>query len=192
MAEPIPIDVDEARTLAAERPATRLVDVRSPGEFAGTHIPGSRNVPLDLLRERSHDLRAAHTDPVVLVCRTGGRAEEARRLAAGSGLEDVRVLRGGITAWESAGAPLTHGRGIWAMERQIRLVAGVLVLLAVTASLLFEPLKWLAAAVGAGLVVAAVTDTCAMARLLSLLPWNRSSQRADPHTLDALTAPEAA
>lgn len=185
------IDVDETRTLLAQNAAARLIDVRAPGEFAGAHIPGSYNVPLDLLREHRRELQAAHNDPVVLVCRGGVRADQARELLAASGLENVRVLRGGITAWTSAEAPLVRGRGTWAMERQVRLVAGALVLLTVTASLFVEPLKWLAVAVGAGLVVAAVTDTCAMARLLSLLPWNRAPgcEGPAPTALRALTAP---
>ncbi|MUL41529.1 rhodanese-like domain-containing protein [Streptomonospora sp. PA3] len=183
------IGVDETRTLLAHNAATRLIDVRTPGEFAGSRITGSCNVPLELLREHRRGLRAAHGDPVVLVCRSGTRAEEARRLVAESGLADVHVLRGGIAAWESADAPLVRGRGAWAMERQVRLAAGTIVLLAVVASLLAEPVKWLAAAVGAGLVVAAVTDTCAMARALSLLPWNRAAAGGDPAALSALTAP---
>lgn len=191
MTVPVSIDVDETRALMADRSTIRMIDVRSPGEFAGVHIPGSYNVPLDLLREHHQELRVAHDDPVVFVCRSGMRADQARELAADSGLDGARVLQGGITAWESASAPLVRGRGTWAMERQVRLVAGSIVLLAVTASLFVEPLKWVAAAVGAGLVFAAVTDTCAMARLLSLLPWNRSATYPGPAALGALTAPAA-
>ncbi|NRQ34687.1 DUF2892 domain-containing protein [Nonomuraea sp. NN258] len=109
----------------------------------------------------------------MLVCRSGVRARDAQRLAAAAGLSGVSVLDGGLTAWESHGAPVTRGRGAWAMERQVRLVAGGIVLAGVAGSLAWEPLKWVSGAIGAGLVFAALTDTCAMSRALSLLPWNR-------------------
>lgn len=61
----------------------------------------------------------------------------------------------------------------WAMERQIRLVAGLVVLISITASVLWPLARILAGAVGLGLTVAAVTDTCLLGRLLSKLPYNR-------------------
>lgn len=41
------------------------------------------------------------------------------------------------------------------------------------ASIAYEPLEWIAGFVGAGLTFAALTNTRAMARVLSLLPHNR-------------------
>lgn len=67
------------------------------------------------------------------------------------------------------------------MERQIRLVAGTLVLTSVLASTQRSAAKWVAAGIGAGLTFSAITDTCTMARLLSYLPYNR----ADAFDLDA-------
>ncbi|WP_327084923.1 rhodanese-like domain-containing protein [Nonomuraea sp. NBC_01738] len=177
----------QVRALIESEPGVRLIDVRSPGEFAAAHIPGSANVPLDLLRGRAAELRAGHEDQVVLVCRSGVRAKDAQRIAEAAGLARVSVLDGGVTAWESAGAPVRRGRGTWAMERQVRMVAGTLVLAGVVASTAWEPLKWVAGAIGAGLAFSALTDTCAMARALSFLPWNRSS--ATPASLAPLTDP---
>ncbi|MDA8368671.1 MAG: rhodanese-like domain-containing protein [Nocardiopsaceae bacterium] len=192
--KPGAVDVAQVRELQEANPRTRVIDVRTPGEFAAAHIPGSYNVPLDLLREHQRELSAEHGDPVVLVCRSGMRADQAQQLMATSGLDQVHVLQGGISSWESVGAPLKRGKGTWAMERQVRLVAGSIVLTTVVASLAYEPLKWVAAAIGAGLTFAAVTDTCAMARMLSLLPWNRTRTCDMPTMLAALTeaAPERA
>lgn len=183
----LPAHVDPARLRELRGDARiRLIDVRTPGEFASAHIPGSRNVPLELLRE--HQLDARHEDAVVLVCASGHRAEQARALLGGSGLQRLSVLRGGITSWESQGGELDRGRGAWAMERQVRLAAGVLVLTGVLASTRHERFKWLAGFVGGGLTFAALTDTCAMARVLALLPHNRGA-RPDPRAqLAALTA----
>ncbi|NYH79241.1 rhodanese-related sulfurtransferase [Actinopolyspora biskrensis] len=181
------MDTPAVRELTGTNPRTRLIDVRTPGEFTTEHIPGSHNVPLDLLREHSSELAAAHEDPVVLVCASGNRAEQARELLESAGLTQARVLRGGLGGWQGHGAPVEHGSGTWSMERQVRLVAGSLVLLGVVGSAVFRPLKWLAGFVGAGLTFAAVSNTCAMARLLELLPHNRTPRNEAPELLGTLT-----
>ena len=58
-------------------------------------------------------------------------------------------------------------------ERQVRLVAGSLVLAGLGVGLRFPAGRLLAAGIGAGLTVSAMTDTCTLARLLALLPYNR-------------------
>jgi hypothetical protein len=61
----------------------------------------------------------------------------------------------------------------WSLERQIRLVAGSIVLMAIIISVWWAPARYLAGAIGLGLTVAAITDTCLMGRLLMKLPYNR-------------------
>ncbi|WP_017557258.1 rhodanese-like domain-containing protein [Nocardiopsis baichengensis] len=185
------LTVDELRALRENDPRVRLIDVRTPGEFASVHIPGSYNVPLNLLQEHRNELTADHSDPVVLVCRSGMRADEARKLVDAAGLTGISVLQGGVTAWETAGAPVEKGRGTWSMERQVRFTAGAIVLVSVLAGLAFPPLTWIAAIIGAGLVFAAVTDTCGMARVLALMPWNRAVSCDSGTMLTALTGPAA-
>lgn len=187
---PTTVEAAQVRESREVDPQVRLIDVRTPGEFASAHIPGSYNVPLDLLREHREELTAAHGDPVVLVCASGARAEQARALLESAGLDRLSVLRGGITGWQQDGGDLDRGRGTWAMERQVRLVAGLLVLTGVVASTAFPPLKWLAGFVGAGLTFAAVTNTCAMSRVLGLLPHNRTSTANGRALLEALTGDE--
>jgi rhodanese-related sulfurtransferase len=180
----------QVRELRASDPRVRLIDVRTPGEFTSAHIPGSHNVPLDLLREHRDDLAVRHADPVVLVCGTGVRAEQARTLLATSGSDRISVLRGGITAWENDSGEVSRGRGTWAMERQVRLLAGVLVLIGVVGSTVVRPMKWLAGFIGAGLSFAAVTNTCAMGKALSFLPYNRTPAVNGRATLHVLTGDE--
>jgi len=151
----------------------RLLDVRTPAEFTTSHIPGSYNVPLPLLREHRDELRSHLDDDVVLVCRSGTRATEAETLLGSTGLANLHVLTGGVSAWEAAGAPLNRGAQTWELERQVRLVAGGIVLSGVLASTKVPALKWVSAAIGAGLTGAAVTNSCAMGKALSLLPYNR-------------------
>ncbi len=110
----------------------------------------------------------------MLVCQTGGRAARAEEALARTGLEHVSVMAGGINAWAEAGLPLDRGEEKWALERQVRLVAGSMVAGGVLASTRWPRAKWLSGAVGAGLTFAAVSNTCALGALLSRLPYNRS------------------
>jgi hypothetical protein len=61
------------------------------------------------------------------------------------------------------------------MERQVRLVAGSIVLSNILGSIAAPKLKWLAAGIGGGLAAAAMTNTCAMGMLLSRVPYNRGA-----------------
>ena len=166
------IDAGTLRQWLASDEPVHLVDVRTPAEFESARIPGSYNVPLDTLDEHRADLHHL-TERVVLVCRSGNRAGQAERRLAEVGPPNVAVLEGGVIAWQQAGGDVRRGRQRWDLERQVRLVAGLLVLAGVLSSVAFEPAKWLAGAVGAGLAVAALTNTCAMGMLLSKLPYNR-------------------
>lgn len=153
-----------------------LIDVRTPAEFESAHIPGSYNVPLDRLPEHREELRSRLAGPAVLVCRSGARARQAEQLLREVDLPALHVLEGGVSAWERAGLPLSRGHQLWSMERQVRGVAGGLVLTGVLGSAIaWSPLKWLAAFVGGGLLFSALTDTCGMAAVLGRLPWNRGA-----------------
>jgi rhodanese-related sulfurtransferase len=185
-----PTDLDRLR---AEHPDLRIVDVRTPGEFAGRHIPGSYNVPLPQLGEHRAELTATTTGPVVLVCESGRRAEQAEQQLADAGLARVHVLDGGVAAWEARGLDVVRPEGPapWSLDRQVRLVAGAIVAVSVAASVVWPPARYVAGVMGAGLAVAALTDTCAMGMALAKLPYN-TRQRATcdlPAVVSQITAP---
>ncbi|GAA0549747.1 rhodanese-like domain-containing protein [Paractinoplanes ferrugineus] len=184
---PAGLDVPALHHLVTTGHPPRLIDVRTPAEFEAAHIPGSYSVPLDLLREHRDELRDHLDEQVVLVCRSGQRAAQAEQALARVGLPNLRVLTGGITAWQAAHAPVTTGTPRWDLERQVRLAAGSVVLVVVLASTLAEPLKWVAAFIGAGLTFAALTDTCAMGMLLARLPYNRGPRTDLDQVVAALT-----
>ncbi|MFF8599907.1 rhodanese-like domain-containing protein [Streptomyces sp. NPDC015232] len=170
--------------LVQEDRAPRLLDVRTPGEFRTAHIPGSYNVPLHTLREHRAELRSHLDEEVVLVCRSGQRAKEAEQALAQAGLPNLRVLEGGITAWDAVGAPLKRGPERWDMERQVRLVAGTVVLVTGLVGIAVPGVHLLGTAIGAGLTYAALSNSCAMGVLLSKLPYNRGP-RTDVRTVIA-------
>lgn len=151
----------------------KIVDVREPGEFATEKIPGSHSVPLSQLQTLAP--RLDKHEPILLMCRGGGRARQAESQLQALGFTNLRVFEGGIMAWKAQGKPVDKGTSnVWAMERQVRFTAGVLVLVGVLGSFFVHPyLVWLSAFVGGGLTFSALTDTCTMARVLGLMPWNR-------------------
>ncbi|MBL8088348.1 MAG: rhodanese-like domain-containing protein [Chthonomonas sp.] len=157
-----------------DRDATvRLVDVRSPGEFAAGHVPGAVNVPLEELGTRLVDLG---TGPIALLCQSGQRAGIACEQLANFGKE-LMLVEGGTKAWIQAGKPVVATtRTRWSLERQVRLVAGLLVLVGTLLAALGQT-GWiyLAMFVGAGLSFAGITDICGMGILLAKLPWNRKA-----------------
>ncbi|WP_123025156.1 rhodanese-like domain-containing protein [Mycolicibacterium stellerae] len=167
------VDASDLRERLNASHAPRLIDVRTPGEFETAHIPGAYNVPLDLLREHRDEIVKHLDQDVVLICRSGQRAAQADETLRNAGLTNVHVLDGGITAWESKGFEVNRGTERWDLERQVRLVAGLIVAVSVLLGAFVPGAQWVAFAIGAGLAVAALTNTCAMGMLLARLPYNR-------------------
>lgn len=164
-----------------------VLDVRTPGEHAASAILGSQLLPLDQLDQHADTLAANLNAPVTLVCRSGQRATQAHQRLTAAGATDLTVLDGGLNAWQAAGQPVhsTPGASTWEMERQVRLAAGSLVLGGILASLRWSAARFLSGAVGAGLTYAALSNTCAMSRVLLKLPYNRERQRQAGHRHDS-------
>ena len=78
-----------------------------------------------------------------------------------------------------SGLPVVRGKKAISLERQVRIAAGLLVLLGAVLGWLVHPaFVGLSAFVGAGLVFAGVTDTCGMGMLLARMPWNQVNEGA--------------
>lgn len=161
---------------SAGRPA-QLIDVRSATEFACGHLPGAVNIPLDQIELRTADLDP--TRPLVLVCQGGTRARLAASLLQPE-FPNLTVLDPGTAAWIRDGNPTvccTVTR--WALERQVRLIAGLLVLAGIALGVTVSP--WflaLSAFIGCGLTFAGATNICPMGELLARMPHNRLRKRA--------------
>ncbi len=167
------LDVASARHLIANNPDTLVVDVRTPTEFGTAHIPEAINLPLDQVDPHLRRIVDDAGGRMILVCQAGSRAQRCQRLLAEAGRTDAVVLDGGMNAWAEAGAPITRGAPRWSLERQVRLVAGSIVMVTIVISLWWLPSRFLAGTIGAGLALAAVTNTCVMGLLLAKLPHNR-------------------
>ncbi|MGP1272225.1 MAG: rhodanese-like domain-containing protein [Phycisphaerales bacterium] len=158
---------------------TVVVDVREDYEHAEERIDGAVLRPLsrfdaDAIRREFGSKR------VVFHCRSGKRSLDAAGRFRAHG-EPVFHLAGGIEGWKVAGRtvirPATAPR--IPVMRQVQITAGTLVVLGVALGLMASP-WWLgiAAFVGCGLVFAGVTGWCGMAKLLAVMPWNRTGPSA--------------
>ena len=188
MTTPITLDPQQARSRLHE---LTVIDVRTPGEYAGGHIPGALNIPLDQLGRALPEIRAAaERGEVLVVCASGARSENACRTLAENGVHTA-TLAGGTGAWAAQGNDLDRPEGgtraTWGMERQVRLTAGSVVLLGLALGEFVHPaFRLLSAGIAGGLVFSAVTNTCGMAAMLAKLPHNRPRQADLEATLTRL------
>ncbi len=150
----------------------QLFDVRESAEFGGGRVANSKLLPLGEIEKRSGEID--RTKPVFLICRTGNRSGQAQAKLKNLGFENVTNVAGGCEAWKKAGLPLeSDANAPWALDRQVRLVAGSLVLTGFLLSFIHPYFIALSAFIGAGLTFSALTDTCAMGMMLLKMPWNR-------------------
>lgn len=152
-----------------------LIDVREPSEYAGENIPGSQNLPLSKFQPSQISL--IPNKQIILYCQSGKRSNQAAQKLIQAGFTEFSQLQGGITAWKQSGYPTKINKNApISLMRQVQIVAGSLVFTGTVLGAFVSP--WfliLSGFVGAGLVFAGVTNTCAMAVLLSKLPYNQRS-----------------
>lgn len=154
-----------------------LVDVRTPAEFGEVHVDFAHNIPLDRLDAEEVGALAGG-GPVYVICKSGTRSQKACEKLAAAGLERIVSVAGGTAACVEAGLPVERGRKVMALERQVRIAAGLLVAAGAALAGLAPDPTWkaigagLAGFVGCGLVFAGVTDSCAMGMLIARMPWN--------------------
>ncbi len=99
-------DVDVQTLKAALEQGARVVDVRTPEEFATGHVPGALNVPVDAVDPMNEQLQSlGKENPVYFICAKGGRSASAADELAAAGFKAMNVT-GGTDAWRAAGLPL--------------------------------------------------------------------------------------
>lgn len=158
-----------------EQQAITLIDVREPAEYATEHIPGARLVSLSKFDPRK--VPQDENTQVVLYCRSGNRSTMAAQKLFDTGFTRVTHLEGGMGAWKQAGYPTKIDKNApISLMRQVQIVAGSLVLTGTLLGAFVSP--WfliLSGFIGAGLMFAGITDTCALGMLLAKLPYNQRS-----------------
>jgi rhodanese-related sulfurtransferase len=117
-----------------------LIDVRTPVEYAEIHVEGARLMPLDSLDARAL-ASERNGEPLYVICRSGGRAAKAYETLQAAGVNNIYSVEGGTLAWEKAGLPVVRGAKVISLERQVRIAAGLLVLVAVALGWTLPSLK---------------------------------------------------
>lgn len=152
-----------------------LVDVRSAIEFRQVRAVMADNLPLDELNARAFR-RLVAGRRAFLICRSGARAKAAAERLLAAGLGDLLVVDGGTEAWVAAGLPTVREPSVMPLERQVRIVVGLLIVLFSVITYSVHILFLLGVLfVGSGLIFAGLTDWCGMGLVLSRMPWNRPS-----------------
>ena len=162
-----------------------ILDVREQDEFAAAHIPGSIWVPLSQFSHTAPGVLQSITGrKILLMCRSGSRAklalERISQLGFGGQLS-VEVYEGGILEWARQGKPVaTRKAAHLPIMRQVQIAAGLGVLLSVLLSFAVDHgIAWVAAFIGAGLTFSGFTGFCGLAKLLALMPWNKTRSSPD-------------
>jgi rhodanese-related sulfurtransferase/rubrerythrin len=93
------MEAEEAQTYMARRREGEymLLDVRQPGEYEESHLPGSKLVPLPQLADGYKVLDPEK--PTLVYCAVGGRSRVAAQMLSGWGFKEVYNLAGGIKAF---------------------------------------------------------------------------------------------
>ena len=153
-----------------------LIDVRTPVEFRKVHVEIARNVPVDVLdpaavmqtRNGSKDV------PLYLICRSGIRDRQACEKFLAAGFTNVIHVEGGTLACVECGLPVVRGKTLIFLERQVRITAGLLVLIGALLGWFVHPaFIGLSAFVGAWFVFTGVGED-ASTSLSEGLPTSRT------------------
>ena len=77
---------DSARVQELLSDGAVIIDVRSPGEFQGGHVAGSKNIPLQEVGSKVNKLKKLNK-PIVLCCASGNRSGQATNFLRSKGID---------------------------------------------------------------------------------------------------------
>ncbi|MEW9797403.1 rhodanese-like domain-containing protein [Alteromonas sp. CYL-A6] len=95
-------------TLLMNKQDAVVLDTRQVKEFRAGHILGARQLKPEELREGNFaKLENQKDKPIIVVCAMGNSARGTAASLSKAGFADVRVLKGGMNAWQGAGLPVS-------------------------------------------------------------------------------------
>jgi rhodanese-related sulfurtransferase len=86
-----------------------LLDVRTPKEYATSHIPGAVNIDVQASSFRKNVEALDRSKTYLLYCRSGNRSSTAMDIMRSMGFGKIAQITGGITAWEKSGLRTIEG-----------------------------------------------------------------------------------
>ncbi|WP_020399368.1 rhodanese-like domain-containing protein [Kordiimonas gwangyangensis] len=171
------IPAAEFKALRDKKGDLHVIDVRTGAEYTACHVKGAKHYPLqDLAPGEVLQGVGGNDEPIYVLCKAGGRAQKAAEALAPTTTRDIVVVEGGTDACVACGVDVNAREGgVISLERQVRIAAGALVLTGVLLGWFVAPGFFaLSGFVGAGLMFAGITDTCAMGMMLARMPWNNA------------------
>ncbi len=94
-------------TLLMNRADAIVVDVRETSEWDSGHIAGAHHITLGQLDKRLSEIEKFKSRPVIVCCASGNRSSKALAQLKKAGFDKAHNLAGGLSAWTTAGLPLT-------------------------------------------------------------------------------------
>jgi rhodanese-related sulfurtransferase len=158
-----------------------LVDVREPDEHRREHVAGAALHPSSAFSVSGFPAAVPGRRTLIL-CRSGNRAGKVADALRAAGRTDVSVVEGGILAWQKAGLPCEANlKAPLPLVRQVMITVGILLMAFTALAATVSPWFIIGTGfMGAGLVFAGATGICALATVLSKMPWNRATGPASP------------
>lgn len=158
-----------------------VLDVRTAAEYRAGHIPGAELIPIEELAPEAINRRfkrpgLGREGTLYITCHAGPRARQAAERLKLAGYDNVALVEGGTERWEQDGLPIKRCGNAIALERQVQIAIGSLLVMKVLLGFSVHELFFaLTAFIGAGLIVAGTTRWCGMAKVIARMPWNRSN-----------------
>lgn len=98
------VSAEEFKTLIDQEGT--ILDVRTPGEFSGGHLPSAVNVSFyDANFDKLIAEKVDKTKPVYVYCAAGGRSAGAMKKMKKMGYNVIYNMVGGYSGWSSKGYP---------------------------------------------------------------------------------------
>jgi phage shock protein E len=89
-------------------PGVQIIDVRTPEEFAGGHIAGAVNIPVQQSDFVEQVSRLDANGTYAVYCRSGNRSRPAVDAMRRAGIDSIYELASGTKGWAAEGQPLTR------------------------------------------------------------------------------------
>lgn len=90
------VPTEEAKQLIEDKKVV-VLDVRTPEEFEGGHIPNALLIPLQELEGRLTELKK--DESYLVVCRSGNRSAQASEILINNGFSSIYNMTGGMNDW---------------------------------------------------------------------------------------------
>jgi len=104
------VSVDPTDAVRLINNEAMVIDLRNAESYARGHIVNAKNIPFDEFEARKDKVAKFKNKPVVTVCDSGITSNKAVASLRKSGFDSVYGLKGGMTAWTTAGLPVVTGK----------------------------------------------------------------------------------